>query len=133
MFDAALSAVLLAGGLLDWATGVLGGVFPGSPWVHLPFVVLTAAPVAARRPLAASIAVGVAQSVWIYTLYPLRQQPPLSPFLALVLVVYSAAAYADGKAARAAWVTVALGVLSNIPAVIAGQPIGYMAGPSVRC
>jgi signal transduction histidine kinase len=94
---------------------------------------VTAVPVAVRRrqPLVALIAVGVAQTVWIYALYPISQQPPLTPFLALVVAVYSAAAYADGKAARAAWVTVALGVLSNIPALLAGQSLGYLAGPNV--
>jgi signal transduction histidine kinase len=108
-------------------------VFPGPRWAHLPFLVLTAVPIVVRRrrPLLALIAVGVAQSLWIYGLYPMSQQPPITPFLALVIAVYSAAAYADGTAARAAWITVALGMLSNIPALVAGQSIGYVAGPNV--
>ncbi|MGH8960899.1 MAG: DUF7134 domain-containing protein [Jatrophihabitantaceae bacterium] len=125
--------VLLATGLIDLFTGALGGVFPGSQWVHLPFIIAMAAPVAWRRrwPLATLLVVAVVQSIWLFGLYPLDQQPPLEPFVALLIAVYSASAYADGRAARAAWVTVAIGVLSDIPSLIEGKPIGNVAGPDV--
>jgi signal transduction histidine kinase len=49
----------------------------------------------------------------------------------LLIAVYSASAYADGRAARAAWVTVGIGVLSDIPSLVQGKPIGNVAGPDV--
>jgi len=132
-FDAALTVVLLATGLVDLFTGALGGIFPGSRWVHLPFILGMAVPVFWRRryPLPTLLVVAVVQSIWVFGLYPLDQQPPLEPFVALLIAVYSASAYADGRAARAAWVTVGLGVLSDIPSLIEGKPIGNVAGPDV--
>jgi signal transduction histidine kinase len=133
VFDAALALVLLAVGLGDLFGHVFGGVFPGSRWVHLPLVVGMSAPIAFRRrwPLATLLAVAVLQSIWVFGLYSVDQQPPLEPFVALLIAVYSAAAYSDGRAARAAWLTVALGVLTDIPSLIAGKPLGNVAGPDV--
>jgi signal transduction histidine kinase len=133
VFDAALAGALVVIGLIDLFGSALGGVFPGSHWVHLPFVVFISAPIAWRRrwPLATLIVVAVVESVWVFGLYPIHQPPPLEPFVALLIAVYSAAAYAEGRAARAAWVTVALGVLSDIPSLVAGKPIGNVAGPDV--
>lgn len=132
-FDVALAAVLLLASLADLFSHALGGVYPHGVWAHLPFVVLTSLPVAFRRrwPLGALIALAVPQSVWIYGLYPLDQQPPLVPFLQLLVVVYTAAAYSDGHAARAAWVVVALGIGTDIPTLAIGKPLGNVAGPDI--
>lgn len=132
-FDAALAAVLLIASLVDLLTHALGGVYPNGVWVHLPFVLLTSLPVAFRRrwPLGTLIALAVAQSAWIYGLYPLDQQPPLVPFLQLLAVVYTAAAYSDGRAARAASVVIALGIGTDLPTLAIGKPLGNVAGPDV--
>ncbi|MGH8960833.1 MAG: sensor histidine kinase [Jatrophihabitantaceae bacterium] len=132
-FDVLVAAVLLGAGLVDLYSGVLGGVFPGSRWVHLPFVIAMSVPIAWRRrwPLGTLLVVAIVQSIWLFGLYPLDQQPPFEPFVALLIAVYSASAYSDGHAARAAWVTVGLGVLSDIPSLIEGKPIGNVAGPDV--
>jgi len=131
--DIALAAVLLALSLLDLFTHALQGVYPHSQWAHLPFVVVTALPVAVRRrwPLGAMLVFAVTQSIWIYSLYPLDQQPPLIPFVQLIIIVYTAAAYSDGRTARAAMVVVAIGVLTDIPTLAIGKPIGNVAGPDV--
>jgi signal transduction histidine kinase len=133
VFDAVLSLVLLAASLLDWMTGALGGTYPHPRWVHLPFLVLTSLPLAARRrrPLPALVVFAIGQGVWLSLLYPLSQQPPLVPFVQLLVIVYSAAAYADGRAARAAWFVVALGVLVDMVSLLGGKPIGNVAGPDV--
>jgi signal transduction histidine kinase len=132
-FDAALAVVLLGASLLDLFTQAFGGVFPHSTWAHLPFVVVTSLPVAFRRrwPLGALIALAVTQSVWIYGLYPMDQQPPLVPFLQMLVVVYTAAAYSDGRVARAAWVVIALGIGTDIPTLAIGKPLGNVAGPDI--
>ena len=133
LFDATVAVVLVTVGLIDLFTGALGGVFPHSRWIHLPFVIGMSVPVAFRRrwPLATLIVIALIESAWIFGLYPIDQQPPLEPFVALLIAVYSAAAYAEGRAARAAWVTVGLGVLSDIPSLVAGKPVGTVAGPDV--
>lgn len=131
--DTLLAVGLLAASMADLFWGVLSGVYPHSTWVHLPFVVVTSIPVAFRRrwPLAALIALGVLQTTWIYVLFPVQQQPPLVPFIQLLVVVYSAAAYSDGRAARAAWAVVVLGLAADLPTLAAGKPPGELAGPDV--
>jgi signal transduction histidine kinase len=132
-FDATLAGVLLVASVVDLFTHGLGGVYPHATWIHLPFVVLTSLPIAVRRrwPLAALIVLAVVQSAWIYGLYPMDQQPPLVPFVQLLVVVYTAAAYSDGRAARAACVVVALGIGTDIPTLIVGKPLGDVAGPDI--
>ena len=132
-FDAAVAVALLAASLADWSSGALGGAYPHSHWTHLPFIVVTAVPLAFRRraPLLALVVFGVVQTVWIDVLFPLDVQPPLIPFVQLLVVVYTAAAYCDGREARAAVAVFALGVASDIPAMVLGKPIGLVASPNI--
>ena len=132
-FDVTVAAALLVAGLADWSTGVLGGTYPGPRWAHLLFVVTTALPVAfrRRRPLIALAAFGVLQTVWIDLLFGLDVQPPLIPFVQLLVVVYTAAAYSDGSEARAVVAVFALGVASDIPPLVLGKPLGLVATPNI--
>src|SRR3569832_1549788 len=112
---------------------VLGGTYPHSIWAHLPFAVATSVPVALRRrhPIAGLIIMAVVQSAWIYSLFPVDQQPPLMPYVQLLIVVYSAAAYSDGRAARAAWVVVGLGIATDVPMQAMGKSVGDVASPDI--
>jgi hypothetical protein len=132
-FDVALALVLLALSLLDLVTHALAGVYPHSPWAHVPFIVLTALPMAVRRiwPLRSLIVFAVIQSVWIYTLFPLNLQPPLILFAQLIIIVFTAAAYSDGRAGRAAMLVGAVGILTDIPTLAIGRPLGEVFGPDV--
>lgn len=132
-FDVVLATVLMVLSLFDLFTRGLQGVYPHSMWAHLPFVVVTSLPIAFRRraPLAALIVFAVTQGAWIYSLYPLDQQPPLIPFVQLLVMVYTAAAYSDGRAARAAAAVVALGIITDIPTLAIGKPVGNVAGPDM--
>ena len=132
-FDVFLASVLMGASLLDVFTRGLGGVYPHGQWPHVPFAIATSLPLFVRRrhSLVALITLGIIQSAWIYGLYPIDQQPPLTPFLQLLVVVYSAAAYADGRAARAAWIVVALGIATDIPTLAIGKPLGNVAGPDI--
>lgn len=125
--------MLLGASLADLFGRVLQGVYPHSTWAHLPFVVAMSLFVFIRRrhSVVALIGLGVVQTIWVYSLFPLDQQPPLIPFVQLMVVVYSAAAYADGRAARAAWIVVALGISTDIPSLWIGKPVGSVAGPDV--
>ena len=78
---------------------------------------LCSLPLVVRRelPLVALVAVALVQTVWVYGLYPLRQQPPLVPFVQLLVVVYSAGAYCGRRTTVAAGVVVAVGVTTSIP------------------
>ena len=132
-WDVALAAALLAASLADLFGGALQGVYPGTVWQHLPFVVATSVVLVARRvwPLVVLVTFAVVQSVWFWLLFPVDVQPPLVPFVQLLIVVYTAGAYTRDRAARAAVVVVALGLVSDLPTVLAGKPIGQVAGPDV--
>jgi signal transduction histidine kinase len=129
--DAALAGLLLALSVYDLASHGLGGTYPHGTWAHLPFLVACSVPVAFRRraPLVALVSLAVLQTVWVLTLYPLDVQPPLIPFVQALIVVYSAGAYTDGRAARAAVAVVAVAALTDIPTLLAGKPLGLVAGP----
>ncbi|MGN6522036.1 MAG: sensor histidine kinase [Actinomycetes bacterium] len=131
--DAVLAAVLLVLGLLDLTTGLLQGAYPHSRWLHLPFLIASSVPLAFRRsrPLTALVAFAIAQTAWIFLLFPMDMQPPLVPYIELLLIVYAAAAYCDGRAARAAVLVVAVGILSDLPTLLLGRPIGNVAGPNL--
>lgn len=131
--DAVLAAVLLVLGLLDLTTGLLQGTYPHSRWLHLPFLIASSVPLAFRRsrPLTALVAFAIAQTAWIFLLFPMDMQPPLVPYIELLLIVYAAAAYCDGRAARAAVLVVAVGILSDLPTLLLGKPIGNVAGPNL--
>lgn len=93
----------------------------------------TAVPLAFRRrsPLLTLVTFGVVQTVWIDLLFPLDVQPPLIPFVQLLIVVYSAAAYCDGRESLAALVVFVLGVASDLPTLLPGKPIGLVASPNI--
>jgi signal transduction histidine kinase len=131
--DVALAALLLLASAYDLLTGGLGGVYPHGTWPHVPFLVATAAPVAYRRtsPLLALGALAVAETAWTLTLYPLDVQPPLIPFVQALIVVYSAGAFTDGRSARAAIAVVGVAFLTDLPQLLAGKPLGLVAGPDL--
>lgn len=133
LIDAALTVALLVLGGFELA-GFLGTQFPGPRAVHMAFMVAGTVPLLARsrRPLTTLLVVAVIGSVWIDAMYGLRtDQPPFQPYLVLLIVAYSAAAYTDGRQARAATVVVAVGVTSSLPLLIAGAPVSNVLPPLI--
>ena len=125
--DPALAAALLAFGLYDISMHVSDSSFPGSPMAHAVFLAVSVLPLAWRRrtPLAVLLAVMSATLVWTYALYSLDQQGPLEGFIALVVAVYTAAAYTSGSAARASAAIVSAGLLAGVVSGLAGgEPAG---------
>ncbi len=133
LVDLAPAVLLLVAGLVDVGTGAFGGSYPHSGWAHVPFVVLTTVPLVIRRraPLLTLIAVAVPETVWLLLLFPVDQQPPFLPIVALVLAVYGAGCYTDGRATLAACCVLAVGIAADIPTLSAGKPLGDVVSPDV--
>jgi len=133
LIDAALTVALLVLGGVEVA-GFLGTQFPGPRPVHVAFMVAGTVPLLARSrwPLTTLLVVAVIGTVWVDAMYGLRaDQPPFQPYLVLLVVVYSAAAYTDGRQARAATVVVAVGIASSLPLLIAGAPVSNVVPPLI--
>ncbi|HEX7353744.1 MAG TPA: sensor histidine kinase [Mycobacteriales bacterium] len=133
LIDAALTAALLALG--SWElTGALGTKFPGSRAAHAAFMVAGTLPLLARRryPLLTFITVAVIGTVWVDVMYGLRaDQPPFQPYVVMLIIAYSAAAYTDGRGARAAAVVVAVGIASALPLLAYGAPANNVVPPLI--
>jgi signal transduction histidine kinase len=86
-----------------------------------------ALPLVARRraPLAVLALVLGASLAWIYVLFPLSQQGPVEPFIALIVATYTAAAYTSGRQAVASMAVVVAGVATGVlTGALGGQPAG---------
>lgn len=134
LVDAVISAALMLEGLGELSGAIPGTRFPGPDGWHAAFVVLTAAPLVVRRlrPLTAMIAVVTVTAVWQYAMYSPDQQPPFEPFVALLLVVFTAGVATSGRTARAALAVVAVGSSLTIVDLVAGQPIGTAVPPLLQ-
>jgi signal transduction histidine kinase len=132
--DSAIAATLLLVGLGELTGAIPGTNFPGPDGRHAVFVVLTAVPLVVRRlrPLTAMLAVVTVVAVWQYWLYGPDQQPPFEPFLALLLVVFTAGVATSGQAARAAVAVLGVGSALTVADLVAGQPIGTAVPPLLQ-
>jgi len=125
--DGALAAALIAFGLVDILTQASGSSFPGSRAAHVSFLLLCVAPLVWRRraPLLVVAAVMAVALAWTYSLYALDQQGPFEGFIALIVAVYTAAAYTSGGSALASAAVVAAGLLAGVlTGAVAGEPAG---------
>ncbi len=98
--DALLAAALAALGLCELFVRSLNADFHGPPAVNVLLVAAMAAPVAWRRraPLAALVAYWVPAQIWLDATYGPHSNLPIEPFLVLLILVYTAASFADGRA-----------------------------------
>jgi hypothetical protein len=103
------------------------GSYPGSAGGHEVFLVLCCAPLAWRRraPLAVLMVVFGVTLAWVYSMYRLDQQGPFEGFVAIMIAVYTAAAYTSGNEAIATAVVTTVGLLVG---VITGGVGGESAG-----
>jgi signal transduction histidine kinase len=100
--DWLLAGALAVLGLCELFLRSLNADFHGPRALNALFVVLIALPVAWRRraPVAALVAFWVPVQVWLDVLYGAHSNLPVEPFLALLILVYSAAAFADPTGQR---------------------------------
>src|SRR3954447_2436835 len=132
-FDWLLALGLTAVGELDlWVGPPSGSEFHGPRAVNQAFLLLATLPLIWRRrtPLAVLAVVGGSVLIWDYLLYAPDRQPPVEPWFALLIVIYSLAAYADlrratmGAAAAAATAILAV----DITGWVRGESAGELAG-----
>ena len=124
--DVAIAIALLVLGLVDIASGS-GQAYPPPRALDVLFLVAVTLPFVARRraPLAVLVAVMGAALAWIYVLYPLSQQGPFVPFVALIVATYTAAAYTSGRNAVVSMIVVVVGVTTGlVTGALGGQPAG---------
>lgn len=97
--DALPSALLVAVGAADIAHDPRSTSFPGSPAVHLAFLVAAAAPFAVRRrwPAISACAGAVLACAWTATTYPVSAQGSFEAFVVLLAAAYTAANHLDGR------------------------------------
>lgn len=119
LVDPLLALALVAIGIYEiWIeSGQVAGPRPGNS----AFLLLVTVPLAwrRRRPLAVLATVTLASIGWNYAFY-LDEQPPLAPFLALLLAAFAAATTAERGSAVAGGALVATWILSEIPALVVG-------------
>jgi signal transduction histidine kinase len=132
--DGLIAGALLLEGLGELTGAIPGSKFPGPDGWHLLFVVLTALPLVVRRlrPLTAMVVVVTVVAVWQYALYGPDEQPPFQPFVALLMVAFTAGVATSGRAARGALAVMAVGFSLTIVDLVAGQPIGTAVPPLLQ-
>jgi signal transduction histidine kinase len=134
LVDAVIAGALLLEGLGELSGVIPGTQFPGADGWHAVFVVLTALPLVVRRvwPLTTMVTVVTVVAIWQYSLYGPDQQPPFEPFVALLLVVFTAGVATSGRAARAAVAVMVVGFSLTVVDLVAGQPLGAAVPPLLQ-
>ena len=92
------------------------GSYPGSAGAHEVFLVLCCGPLAWRRraPFAVLVVVFAVTLAWTYSMWPIDQQGPFEAFVAIMIAVYTAAAYTSGGEAVATAVVTTVGLLVGV-------------------
>ena len=124
--DALLALALIAFGSWDILAHNPGS-YPGSAGAHEVFLVLCCAPLAWRRraPFAVLVVVFGVTLAWVYSMWPIDQQGPFEGFVAIMIAIYTAAAYTSGGEAVATGAVTTVGLLVG---VITGAAGGESAG-----
>ena len=133
LLDAALAVGILLVGLAEFAGVIPGSTLPGPRQLSLVFVVATAVPLVVRRvaPLTVFFCVVVVEAVWQFSEYAVSQQQTFESFLAILLAVFGAGVYTQGRTAAAAMATVGVGVVMTAVDLLAGAPLGLAIPPTL--
>ena len=121
-----LGAIDLAqNGTLSSAGGVVQ--FPGPLWAHAAFLCAVTVPLfwRFRAPVTVLLAVTAGSTAWALTMFARTAQPPIEPFLALIVALYAMASQTSGRRLIAGTaIATAVFAGGEIRGGIAGQGIG---------
>jgi hypothetical protein len=101
--------------------------FPGPVAAHAGFLLLVTAPLCwrFRAPATVAIVVTAATAAYVLVMFSAKAQPPIEPWLAMVVSVFALASRADGRRLRvAASIAGGLFLAGEIRAELAGQGTG---------
>jgi signal transduction histidine kinase len=101
--------------------------FPGPVAAHAGFLLLVTVPLCwrFRAPATVAIVVTAAAAAWILVMFSAKAQPPIEPFLAILVSVFALASRADGRRLRvAASISGGLVLAGEIRGEVAGQGTG---------
>src|SRR5436305_1452692 len=120
--DFALAVVLAVIGECEIVVKALNADFPGPRWVNQVWVVVMALPVVIRRrfPAAALVVFWLPVQVWLDVVYDAHSNLPLEPFVALLIVSYSAAAYVEAERLWVLYAVLGLLYVSELGLLVAG-------------
>ena len=101
--------------------------FPGPVVAHAGFLLLVTVPLCwrFRAPATVAIVVTVAAAVWVLVMFSAKAQPPIEPWLAMLVSVFALASRVDG---RRLWVAASIAgglfLAGEIRGELAGQGTG---------
>ena len=101
--------------------------FPGPVAAHAVFLLLVTVPLCwrFRAPATVAIVVTVAAAAWVLVMFRAKAQPPIEPWLAMLVAVFALASRVDGRRLRvAASIAGGLFLAGEIRAELAGQGTG---------
>lgn len=104
--DVAIPLVILVPGIVEASVAQNNEFFPGPLWAHVLLMTAGAVPLLFRRRFPAAVVIAVTGATIAYSVavYDLSGQPPIEPFLSMLVAYYSAAVYArEGYGKR--WTT----------------------------
>lgn len=110
------------------STGAGGNVtFPGPVAVHAGFLLLVTVPLCwrFRAPATVAVVITVAAAAWVLVMFSAKVQPPIEPWLAMVVSVFALASRGDGRHLwTGASIAGGLFFAGEIRAELAGQGTG---------
>jgi signal transduction histidine kinase len=101
--------------------------FPGPVAAHAGFLLLVTVPLCwrFRAPATVAIVVTVAAAVWVLVMFSAKAQPPIEPWLAMLVSVFALASRVDG---RRLWVAASIAGGLFLAGEIRGELAGQGAG-----
>lgn len=102
-------------------------MFPGPVAAHAGFLLLVTVPLCwrFRAPATVAIVVTVAAAVWVLVMFSAKAQPPIEPWLAMLVSVFALASRVDG---RRLWVAASIAGGLFLAGEIRGELAGQGAG-----
>lgn len=125
--DVAIPLVILVPGIVEASVAQNNEFFPGPLWAHVLLMTAGAVPLLFRRRFPAAVVIAVTGATIAYSVavYDLSGQPPIEPFLSMLVAYYSAAVYSRGANDDLITAIAAVAFLAEeVGALTAGRALG---------